>query len=827
MIYFCAQKARRASVLEHPNLNGIDFLEVSLDHPTQLNVVFLKPDGLAALQPVEFAISGGETVSGIVAESLTITPDMLNRAVVTVNEGGDFSTYTLTLRHLPAIGDPKVDGPPDGFDPALARIDFSFKAGCPTTGDCRIDNCCPVPAASGPDINYLAKDFQGFRQVMLDRMWTLLPGWTEQHAADPGIALVEALAYVADHLSYRHDAIGTESYLGTARSRISLRRHARLVDYVVSDGSCAHTWLQIQLALNSGSASLPINTPVFSRVSGLPGRVDPDSSDYPTLVKNSAAAFTTLAEKMCYELHNELSFYTWSDTNCCLPAGAVEATLCGTLSKLLVGDVLIFAEQFGPETGQQEDADPTHRWAVRLTGVRSTDYLGRVLTDPLTGTAVTYIEWGAADALPFPLCVSSTYDDGKAMTPLPNVSVAYGNVVIARHGAQQIGEWLGVVPAATGSPVGTTLGYCCGTAAQTAPLPRYNPSLQHQPLSFAYPPDAGAAASTVTVPGPPSATLAPPPPLISLVDDQKNPWYPQQTLLGMDELTPGFVVEVERDGTAFLRFGDGQSGAAALPNASFTASYWTGNGTAGNVGRDTLIHLVSKTEAFQSVGNPLAAAGGVDPETMDHIRQTAPVAFRTQMRAVTEDDYGEVALRDTRIKAARGTFRWTGSWRTTFVTLDPAVGQEADTSLLAETLTRLDLFRMAGTDLAVEPAIIVGLKIVLHVCVDTAHFRSDVQKALLRLLISGNTCDGQSGLLAPVNFTLGETVYLSPIVAAVQAVEGVASMNPLAFQRLDDPTSDASATGYLTMNRLELASVANDPNRLDLGYLTLTLDGGK
>jgi hypothetical protein len=184
-------------------------------------------------------------------------------------------------------------------------------------------------------------------------------------------------------------------------------------------------------------------------------------------------------------------------------------------------------------------------------------------------------------------------------------------------------------------------------------------------------------------------------------------------------------------------------------------------------------------------------------------------------------------LRDTRIKAARGTFRWTGSWRTTFVTLDPAVGQVADTTLLDETLTRLDLFRMAGTDLAVEPAIIVGLKIVLHVCVDAAHFRSDVQKALLRLLISGNTCDGQPGLLAPVNFTLGETVYLSPIIAAVQVVKGVASVNPLAFQRLDDPTSDASATGYLTMNRLELASVANDPNRLDLGYLTLTLDGGK
>ena len=43
---------------------------------------------------------------------------------------------------------------------------------------------------------------------MLDRMAVLAPGWKERHAADLGVALVEALAYVADHLSYRQDAVG-------------------------------------------------------------------------------------------------------------------------------------------------------------------------------------------------------------------------------------------------------------------------------------------------------------------------------------------------------------------------------------------------------------------------------------------------------------------------------------------------------------------------------------------------------------------------------------------------------------------------------------------
>ena len=78
---------------------------------------------------------------------------------------------------------------------------------------------------------------------MLDRMAVLLPGWTETHEADPGIALVEALAYAADRVSYLQDAVNTEAYIGTARSRISLRRHARLVDYQVGEGANARTWV--------------------------------------------------------------------------------------------------------------------------------------------------------------------------------------------------------------------------------------------------------------------------------------------------------------------------------------------------------------------------------------------------------------------------------------------------------------------------------------------------------------------------------------------------------------------------------------------------------
>ena len=95
----------------------------------------------------------------------------------------------------------------------------------------------------GPDINYLAKDFASFRQLILDRLAVIMPLWQETHTADIGIALVEVLAYVGDYLSYYQDAVATESYLPTANQRISVRRHVRLVDYHLNEGCNARAWV--------------------------------------------------------------------------------------------------------------------------------------------------------------------------------------------------------------------------------------------------------------------------------------------------------------------------------------------------------------------------------------------------------------------------------------------------------------------------------------------------------------------------------------------------------------------------------------------------------
>ncbi len=830
MIYFCSATNRRALVLANPALNGIDFLEVV--GPTgcgkQLALTLLKDARALTLTRDNFTLIGGTPV-----QVLSVTPATLDHPfVLTLHLAGpgDFSPYTLAL--VAGLG---ISDPLDGFDPQLSTVALSFKAGCPTPADCLADTCCPAPVRTPPDINYLAKDFGGFRQSMLDRISVLVPTWTETHAADLGVAVVETLAYAADHLSYQQDSVSTEAYIGTARSRISLRRHTKLVDYTVGEGCNARTFVLLNLASGMDNIFVPAGTTFHIHQPGIPASVRATDILALKLTSSAHPIFASMADSTLFAEQNSMEFYTWSDTNCCLPAGITEATLLGHKNSLQPGTILLFEEVLGPDTGDAADANPANRCAVCLISVSTTDYQGRPLIDPLTGQPVTYITWAQADALPFPLCVSATTDITHGAVPVYGVTVARGNVVAADHGTTITNEALPSVPAASPAPPKAS-GCTCGTrSVLRAPVPRYHPELASAPITscpkfegFFHQNKGSSSASAFLAPDPKQAN-----PQIGLRSSDGTSWTPLADLLSSSDTDPVFTIEVERDGTAFLRFGDSQYGQAPATGVDFTATYRVGNGAVGNIGRDTLGHLIigpqfpSPPGTIVSVRNPLPASGGVDPEGMNHIVQCAPFSYSTQLRCVTEDDYGASVSAFPGIRKARGTLRWTGSWYTAFVSVDPVA--TITTTLVTEARSSLNLLRMMGTDLSVEAAKLVGLRLVMEICVLPDHFQGDVFEALMKVFIAGDRCNGQPGLLNSANFTFGETVYASPFIAAAQAVEGVRAATLTSFARLDAPigSPDGLATGSLTMGRLEIPLCDNDPNHLDRGTFVLHMDGGK
>ncbi|MCX6924543.1 MAG: putative baseplate assembly protein, partial [Verrucomicrobia bacterium] len=550
-------------------------------------------------------------------------------------------------------------------------------------------------------------------------------------------------------------------------------------------------------------------------------------------LRSAPEVFETMHDIVLYVEHNPMNFYTWGDEQCCLPKGATKATLFGGFPNLRIYDVLIFEEVFGPLTGKPEDADPTRRQAVRLSQAPI------LKVDPLNGNSITEIEWFDEDALKFPFCISAVTDKQHQGQPLSNISIACGNIVLADHGLSVTpDEGLGTVPEGRIFSVLPVAGDRCRPVDPVPVPPRFRPRLSKAPLTMAAriavkDPVTGQTAKQL-VPFDSSASAASAfqwetgdaLPLISL---NKGTWQPQRDLFASEPLAQDFVVEVEEDGFASLRFGDGQHGVRPQSGDKFSATYRVGNGTRGNVGAETIVNIVSADSAISGVRNPMPASGGVDPETIEHVRQSAPSAFRVQERAVTPADYAEVAERYPGIQQAAARFCWTGSWRTVFIAVDRLGGLEVDDDFKGKMLAHMERYRMAGQDLEIDKPLYVSLEIEMTVCAKADYFRSDVEAALLNVFSNRVLPDGTRGVFHPDNFSFGQTVYLSPLYAAAMKVEGVAAVKVTTFQRQAsrDLNHLALKAGKLTLARLEIARLDNDPNFPEHGVLHLTVEDGK
>jgi predicted phage baseplate assembly protein len=427
---------------------------------------------------------------------------------------------------------------------------------------------------------------------------------------------------------------------------------------------------------------------------------------------------------------------------------------------------------------------------------------------------------------------------------LTDVSIARGNIVLVDHGQTITNESLGQMP-------DTTLFLAPGNnptpCTPLAPVPvpaRYRPTLSHAPLTqqgqVQVTSTTGGASTPVSQPFDPSAPATdamnwstdeaiPSLTLSGSLNSTITTWQAQRTLLESGADAADFVAEVDDNGAAHLRFGDNEHGTRPLAGTAFTATYRVGNGSAGNVGAETIVHMVvssSDLASIASLRNPLPAEGGVDMETAASVRRNAPQAFRTQERAVTPADYAAITEREAGVFQATADLRWTGSWYTVFITVDPDAGV-ASAPLKTTLQPFVDTYRMAGHDLQFNDPVYVSLEIEMHVCVQPDYFRSDVEAGLLTALGNERLPSGNTGLFYPDNFGFGQTVYLSPIYAAAHAVPGVQSVQITTFQRQGTPDPTYLINGELRLAPLEIARLDNDPNFPEHGVLRLDLNGGK
>ena len=75
----------------------------------------------------------------------------------------------------------------------------------------------------------------------------LSPDWEPTSEADLDQVLLDLFAAAADELSDYQDRVMNEAYVTTARKRVSIARHARLMDYHIHQGNQASTWMAFML----------------------------------------------------------------------------------------------------------------------------------------------------------------------------------------------------------------------------------------------------------------------------------------------------------------------------------------------------------------------------------------------------------------------------------------------------------------------------------------------------------------------------------------------------------------------------------------------------
>ena len=632
-------------------------------------------------------------------------------------------------------------------------------------------------AGKTPEIDYLAKDFKSFRKLMTDRLSVLSPEWKERGVADFGSAITDICACSADYMSYFQDAVATEAYLGTARSRISVARHARLLDYFMHEGCNARVLLHIGV---ENETDLDMGALLATRSKNLPPSI-PLDHPIEELVLDGCEFFETMHPVRLYREHNEILFYTWGKNVTTIEAGSTRATLSGAFQHLSKGDILIFEETKGRETGFKEDADPGRRHPVRIVKTK-------ISTDPVAegqanGGDITQIEWAASDALPFFLDIMKSVDGDD----IPDISVARGNIVLADHGRSVRDKKLEKGAAAFGK----------------------RPELERANLTCASLYDHAAfekISAADTLSQDPRAAL----PAIHLIDEENNEiWRARTNFFNSDRFTKGFVVEVENDRSVFLRFGDGRQGKLPGENTGFLVECRGGNGVAGNVGRDSVAHVITDREGITCVRNPLSAVGGAEPEDMELARLYAASASGSQERCVTIGDYVEKMESHPDVQRAAADIRWTGSWHTVFIAVD-RLGGLPDSDFCQRMRVFMERFRITGIDLRVAPPRFAPLDIEMAIKPEPDYSFEALEKVLSQKFSNSVMANGVLGYFHPDNFTFGQSVYKSRLLTEAKKIPGVKEIGFSKFKRGGAGESFETEQGKISIAPLEIARLDNN-----------------
>ena len=602
------------------------------------------------------------------------------------------------------------------------------------------------------------------------------PEWTEHNVSDPGITLIELYAWLTELLVYRINRIPERLHFGLLA----------LVGVEPRPPDCASVPVRFLLDQPGGGAVVPAGTEVASpRTAGSESVVFQTATELVVPHECKLATYGTQRTGAKTQLATDARPAEQLRAPFGTPASAGDALLLGFESPI-AGLVIQLRIESSRAEGSADPGDPPLEWAASTAADEWSPVT--VVADETGG----FVLGGGAVTLQIPEATTETriegvnrhwlrcrvvhrgHRDHGAYTASPEISsveaLVAGATVEAYHAATVTGELIGTSE---------------GIPGAAYPLPR-RPVL------------AAEEGEVVEVRELGSSEWIPWQQVESFEDSGRSDRHFQlDTARGEIRFGPA----IRQPDGGWRRYGAVPPGGAILR----MSRYRHGGGGSGNVAPRALSILPRAVPGIDSATNPVAATGGVEPESLESARERARLEIRARTRAVTSDDFERLTLASSP-QVARAVCVGpdeSDTGRPVRVHVLPRVepadrlleAEELlpDSELMAELAGTLDGYRLLGTSVRLLPVKLRGVSIVVDVRAsprsDLDRVQHDVAHALyvyLNPLIGGSPTGPSEG------WPPGRSLNQGELFGIVYGIPGVEFVNILRMYETNVRTGEQS-----------------------------------
>jgi hypothetical protein len=534
-------------------------------------------------------------------------------------------------------------------------------------------------------------------------------------------------------------------------------------------------------------------------------------------VTHPGAAVTIAATSRLLKPNQNAGLWTVNGTS--MGAGNTVIQMAGLLRQIQPGDWLVFTAQSAAGVSAQ---------AIQVTSTKD------VLGDASTAGGPTTVSAG-----PTPTPIPVLHTQLTLQAPLSSTILGPGSAINVLFGWVEAGvlvdqppsEWDGVSsrlqpiqPASfpQSSPLGTPgaapilLADSAGNGAQASAAVASDGSLSvdwnastSTPLSPAFTPpitvyydllpvsagktvkneivgsgDSTQAGQSFKLAKSPVTYLASGPTYASTIALTVNglPWTEVPSFYGQAASAQVFVARQDTNQNTYIDFGDGVNGALVPTGTNNIVATYRYGGGASSPAAGKLTVVAKSFPGLQSVVNPVAVAGGSDPDPASLIRQYAPRSVLTFGRAVSVFDYQAIAAGAPGVSMASAQWNWDSANQRAgvmvYVAGQPGVAASVQTLLTASGDPNRPVTVVPATQIPVT----LTLQLVVVAGVDITTLESNVTTAL---------CDPATGVFSPPQIAIGQALFDSNIEATLQVIPGVIAVaaSTFAFGVVVDPGS--------------------------------------